>query len=487
MRKNNIMKKWDKKHWLIAGAVLIILLIAAVSLFFVLREEKPAEPPLDEVLKEKLTAYETDLLDSLGSMETNDDVSAYLLSWAKNKQIDAEKDAAGNVIYTIKPAKHAKDAQPAAVFCSFDSSDMESHIEEIAVALTISKNVQNNSPLQVIFLADEEGNNTGIRDFDINMLKKDSAVFCLSSTASARVSTVTGGFEHISISKKLSRVKPTYNKAYKITLKNCPEELITGKYDSTLNPIKTLGGVLANFKSTSLLFELSSFYGGTNENYSPSKASMTVVINDSDSNKLTRKLDNSIEKIYEKYGKDYPDIEYTYEEVDLPSKVIAKDDTDNLVSLMYTTFNGVYNRDDEGTITALSNIGKISTKNSRLKIDVAVMCSNEDMMQDITDEYETICGLCDVKCKISESYPIYNGNELEATTALLDSFEEAFGEFTDGKSLVKEDTAILTDCTFIHEKNDELPIIFCGITTKAKHKITGSIVTWLDQGEAEEK
>ncbi len=486
MRENNIMKKRNRKHIAIAAITLLVLLGFAIAGFLLTQDNEPAEPSLDVVLKEKLTAYETDLRDSLGSMETNDDVAEYLLSWAKNKKITAVKDSAGNVIYTVKAAEHAEDVQPVTLLAGFDASNMEAYIEEMAVALTVAKNVQNNSPLNVIFLAEKTGDKAGIQQLNMNQLADNTAVFCLGTTPSGRISTVTGGFEHIAISKKLTKVEPTYNKAFKITLKNCPEQLITGKYDASLNPIKTLGSVLANLKSTSLLFELSSFSGGSDKYLSPADATMTVVINDSDTAKFERKLNSSIEKIQEKYGEDYPELEYIYEEVDLPSKVIAKDDTDNLVSLMYTSFNGVYNRNEEGTITALTNIGRLSTKDSRLTIDVAVMCSDEDMMQEISDAYETICGLCDVTYKVKTSYPVYNGSQMAQTEELLASFEEAFFSFTNDDALVKEDTAVLTNCTFIHEEKKDLPLLFCGVTPKTKHEIAGALITWLDQGEQEE-
>lgn len=489
MRKPNIKMnlKLDTKKMVFLAIFLVILLIAAAAILLASRGEQVEEPSLEQVLKDKLTAYETDLRDSLGSMETNTDVGDYLLSWAKNKQISAFRDTAGNVIYTIPSAENAPDAQPAAVLCSFDAKSMEAHVEEMAIALTIARNVQNNGKLSVIFLAEEDGEKSGVKQLNYSWFTDDTAIFCLSNSSSARVSVVTGGYQHITISKKLSYNEPSYNKAYKVTLKNCPSELITGKYDATLNPIKTLGSVLANFKSTSLLFELSSFSGGSDEMLSPSRASMTVVINEGDTEKFQRKMDNSIEKIYEKYNEEYPEIEYTYEEVELPSRVIDREYTDNLVSLMYTSFNGVYNRDDEGTITALTNIGKLSTKDRRLKIDVAIMCSDALMMHEISEAYETICGLCDVNYKISEEYPVYDGSAQVKTLELLKSYEEAFLEFTGDETMVQEDTAVLTNCTFIHERNRDLPIVFCGITDKTKHKFTGSLVTWLDQGITEEE
>lgn len=474
----------NRRNIMIA-AIILILIIAVSFTVLLIQEHWQMKPTLEEVLDEKLTAYETDLKDSLVSMETNADVTEYLLNWAKNKDITAEADTAGNVIYTLEADEPFADTQPAALFVSFDASDMGSFTEEIAVALTAAKNAQNNGPFHVIFLAEENRTMSGIQSFDMNQFPENTAVFCLDTGDDSRISTSTGGYKHIHISSKLSESEPSYNKAYKVTLKNCPKKWINEEYDGTLNPLKNLGSVLANFKSTSLLFELAEFSGGSDRDYSPSSASMTIVINDSDTAKFERKMNSSIEKFMEKYGEDYPDLQFTYETVALPASVITNEDTDNLVGLMYTIFNGVYHRNEEGTITTMTNIGRLSTDENQLNIDVAIMGYNSEMLQEVCDTYETICGLCDVNFEMKAEYPLYDGSQLPQTEELLNAFEKAYGEFTGERTLDVENTAVLTECTFIHTERPELPLLFFSITSKTKHEIVGSLVTWLDQSAEE--
>ena len=52
-------------------------------------------------------------------------------------------------------------------------------------------------------------------------------------------------------------------------------------------------------------------------------------------------MDSAIEKFIDKYGADYPSAQYTYEIVDTPSSVMSSENTDAIVSLMYTAMNGV--------------------------------------------------------------------------------------------------------------------------------------------------
>ena len=78
------------KKTVIAAAAILVIIILAVGGFFLFGLNREEEPSLDEIIEDKLTAYETDLLDSLESMETNEDVAAYLTNWGKNKKIDTE-------------------------------------------------------------------------------------------------------------------------------------------------------------------------------------------------------------------------------------------------------------------------------------------------------------------------------------------------------------------------------------------------------------
>ena len=120
---------------LIGTAVIAVIAICIGGALFLLHEEEAAEPSLEEVLEEKLTAYETDLRDSLGSMDTNTDVAGYLLSWAKNKEIPATTDDAGNVIFTVRASENAGDVPPAALGCSVVAVFLVALVLDIAVAL----------------------------------------------------------------------------------------------------------------------------------------------------------------------------------------------------------------------------------------------------------------------------------------------------------------------------------------------------------------
>lgn len=476
------MGKTEKRKiiYILIGIVLVIACIVG-GIFFV-RANQTDEPTLDEIVSDKLGAYRTDLADSLDTLSSNEKVADYLLSWASNKNIKAEKDGNNNVIFSLKAtSKDLKNVKPVIVACEYDSSDMLSYLDAVSTALTVAKNAKNHGAFQVLFMPVEKGSMVGAEALSEKYFTNDTNLFFIGKSGTSKVSLTTGGYERLMISDKLKRCEPTHDKAYKISIKNVPSQLPGNKMNALPNPIKTLGNLLANFKSTSLLFELSSFSGGQSADTMPANASMTVVINASDEEKFCSRMDNAIEKFNEKYASDYPDITYTYEEVKLPKKVFTKTETENIVSLMYTAPNGIYYKDDDGTVLALTNIGKISTKNAKLSIEVSSMSCSDELLDEIHDSYQTIAGLCNVKIRSVKSYKIFSGGG--ASSALLADFEEAFTAFTGDSEMIVEDAVETTPCNVFYEKNSSMGMLYCAVTEKTKEKFAGSIITFLDNGE----
>ena len=472
--KSKVNKIGRKK--LICFFIALVLIIAIISgVTCLVRANQTDEPTLEEIVSGKLSAYRTDIFDSLSTLSTNEKVANYLVTWALNKDIQAKTDSDNNIIFSVNASSEEyKGAAPVLIACEYDASDMESYVEPVATALTVAKNAQNHGAFKVIFMPRKNGEMTGAESLPADYLTSATRVFVLGASSSSKVSVTTGGYKQFKIGESLKTCEPAYDKAYRIAIKHVPEK----GAGYALNPIKILGNLLANFKSTSLLFELSSFSGGKNADTMPESASATVVINSGDDEKFCNRMDRAIEKFMGKYAEDFPEITYSYEEVKLPKKVFTKKETENIVSLMYTALNGVYYKDDDGNITAVTNIGKISTKNSSLSILVSAASSSAEQLGEIRDAYKTIAGLCNAKIRTVDSYDVYSGGG--ATSALLNEFEKDFLEFTGDSEMIVENATEATPCSVFYEKNPALAMLYCGITEKTKEKFAGALITFLD-------
>ena len=463
-----------KKTVFLAIGVILVIALAAGGIYLV-RSNQNDEPTLEEIVSEKLSAYKTDIADSLSTLNSNDKVADYLVSWAANKDIKTERDWNNNVIYSIKASsKDYKENKPVIIACEYDAADMENYLEPMATALTVAKNAKYHGAFKVVFMPRENGEMKGAESLSEEYMTKDTQLFFLGASSSSKVSITTGGYKQFAITDSLKTCAPTHDKAYKITIKHVPSQ----DAGYAINPIKTLGNLLANFKSTSLLFELSSFTGGKNADTMPSRASVTVVISSSDEEKFCTRMDKAIEKFDDKYAGDYPEISYTYKEAELPNTVFTKKETENIISLMYTALNGVYYKDDDGNVTAVTNIGKIRAKGSSLSILVSAMSSSADLLMEICDAYKTIAGLCDVKSCTVNSYSVYSGGG--KASALLDQFESSFLAFTGDSEMIVEDAVETTPCSVFCNRDSGMAMLYCGITDKTKEKFAGSLITFLD-------
>ena len=356
-----------------------------------------------------------------------------------------------NVIYSIKASsKDYKENKPVIIACEYDAADMENYLEPMATALTVAKNAKYHGAFKVVFMPRENGEMKGAESLSEEYMTKDTQLFFLGASSSSKVSITTGGYKQFAITDSLKTCAPTHDKAYVIAL--------------SIHVVQQ--------------FELSSFTGGKNADTMPSRASVTVVISSSDEEKFCTRMDKAIEKFDDKYAGDYPEISYTYKETELPNTVFTKKETENIVSLMYTALNGVYYKDDDGNVTAVTNIGKIRAKGSSLSILVSAMSSSADLLIEICDAYKTIAGLCDVKSCTVNSYSVYSGGG--KTSALLDQFESSFLAFTGDSEMIVEDAVETTPCSVFCDRDSGMAMLYCGITDKTKEKFAGSLITFLD-------
>ena len=104
----------NKKKIIITAAVVIVILAIAAAAFYFVNKNKAQKPPsLQEAVESRISAYDTDLKDSLTSMTDQDQVRKYLSNWAENKGIDVKTDKYNNVIFSVKATEGLEDKAPA--------------------------------------------------------------------------------------------------------------------------------------------------------------------------------------------------------------------------------------------------------------------------------------------------------------------------------------------------------------------------------------
>lgn len=467
------MKNKKKTIAIIAIVAVIIAIIAAV-IFFVFGAEK--EPSLQEIIENRTNSYETDFLDSTAQMDDQASVRKYLVNWAENKGIDVKVDKNDNVVYSFKASEGLENRKPTVILCGYDYSCIESYSNSIVCALTLAKNDNPHGEFKIIFVSEENGNKDSVTKLAESHFKDAGEVFYLGNDTASKLADKTAGLVEYEFSGTIYKSAPSYNKAYKITISGLPSQAISSKAASAPNPIKTLGNLLANFKSKSVLFDLVEFTGGNGTSVTPGEASITIVVSEDASTKVEERLDSAIESFNDKYKDNYPEATYTYEAVDMPRTVISSNTTESLISLLYTAPNGTYNKDDDDNVTAFSCITSINVTSGRSVINVVACGYEEATLTELTDAYQTICALTDMTFIETKSYPIYKMSD--DSSALAENFKESYLEYK-SNTLDIESMAQYTMCSLLAEKYPELKIVPIGVTSKTKDNFAGGFVVHL--------
>ena len=197
----------------------------------------------------------------------------------------------------------------------------------------------------------------------------------------------------------------------------------------------------------------------------PRRAEAVIVLQENDVTSFTSRFENSYENVAEYYEDLDESFEYTMTEIALPDRVIADDDTANIVSLMYTIINGTYYRSDDDEVTAFSNIGKISTKNRSFRMQINAKSLENTIMDEMHTVFETTCGLCDVNySELSTTGLWYVSPETPLIEALSRGMNtEPTGTLENKAASVfldkKEDLNLVVWNTDIEDAEDNLSVI----------------------------
>lgn len=466
----------DKKKTLMVAGIVVLCIALILAIYFIFIKGSN-EPSLQETIENRITAYETDLKDSITTLDNQDAVVKYLLNWGDNKGIKAKTDGYKNVILTIPATEKAKSQPPTVVVCGYDYTCMDSYVNSIACALTVAKTSTEHGDLKIIFVSEAASDTSKIEKLSKKHFPDNAQVFYLGSSNTSYVGLSTGSYSEYKISKSYKEARPTTSKAYKISITGFNSEKMTDKSVIRPNAIKRLGNLLATFKSNSIIFELASFEGGTGAGSTPSDASMVILIDNDATTKFENTVNKAITKFNDSYSEKYPNAKFTMEECSKPSKIVNSNDTEHIVSLMYTLLNGVYSTNDDDEATAYSNIGYISIKNRQIIVKTAASSSDSFALSEITDSYQTISALSNMKFSTVLTKSAFTVND--AGKELAKNFIVSYKTYKTTE-LEKKDVPEYSPCDYINKLNPKAAVIYLGVTTKTKDNFAGGIIVHME-------
>lgn len=375
-------------------------------------------------LKDSVDASAETLTAALSDDRTFEAFVASVTEWADENDITVNSSSENYLILSKDASETATSDESFTFHAGIDLSSEEMTEDSIVAAAAVMAAIyspNNHGDMKAIFTLIENGNPVGAEALNKDYLNTDNFIDFTYSGEEILCDSISTTSD-MEAYKTLDMTSPQYTEAYQITLTGKANQSAYKSRGTYPNAIQTIGDLLASCQSSTILFELASFNGGDATDNLPAQASAVIVLHENDVESFTKKFDKSFEKVEKAYeDADDPEVtfEYTMEPVELPSIVISKEDTENIVSLMYTMINGNYLRDEEtDEVMAVSNIGRVATSGSTFTLGLNAKSLESEIMDEIHTVVSTICGLCDIQYREVSTTPSWineTGSSMSAT------------------------------------------------------------------------
>lgn len=457
-----------KKKIIISITVLVAISIAVLGYFI-------GDSPIRQLrgsLENRLSAYETDVEDSIAALNDEDKVVKFLEHWADSKSIDYNKD--GNNVIMHRPASSGyEDVLPTVLVCNYDVLNMESSVKPFAIAFSALKVDQDMGELTVIFTYDKGYELIGAKDIDESYFPDGSKVVSLSQGSKHLISLNSGQTNTYTFTKDVSYKEISGDKAYRITISGVKGGIPDSKISSYPNPVNILGSLLAKYHGSSLLFDIASLEGGNSSSTYPTYASALIVISSDDEDRFLAKMESATESFYDDYSEDYPEAKLEFVEEALPEKVLSSEDANLLYSLLYTLFNGVYFKDEEtDRAVSIASINYFKLDDDKITIKTSASSTNLSNLKEISTSLATLAGLSEFNYSKEKNIDIWQSEE---NPPIMEEFARAYKAFN-GDNIEYIDSVPSTASSALAGKNKNAKYI--SITTNEDYILddAGAIV-----------
>ena len=399
-----------KKLYFIFPLIIIVIALIAAGVYLYI---KKMDDNWQNKLEKKIDSYQEVVEDSTSSFESVDTANDWLISWANSKDISYTKYGNNVLIMARKSSDEFKSQPPTILFCDYDTDNPSGSVRSIAVAMAILKSNIDFGELKVIFVADKDRQFNAINIIPSEEIGDNSSIFVLSSGNKQMYSLMTGGSKSYSIDKECTFEDSKKDIAIKISVNNAPGGVPDTKISNYPNGVIIIGNFLAKMQSDAINFELASFNGGKSSSLYPSSAEAVIVVNKDDVDRITTKLESLKENFSDKYQDDYEDVTLDYEQLQsLPEKVINKSDSSKLLSLIYTMINGIYYKDDEGEVVAISSINAVSTDIEGMHIKMNISSLSSAKLGEMEQNISTLTGLSEFNLSNTNTVPIWSKSKV---------------------------------------------------------------------------
>ncbi len=438
---------------------------------------------LDEDASNKLEKDVYNIYEELKTVYADADspyeVSSYLYQWGKTHNLTSNKLSGGNVTLTKSPTAGDSSAPTTIIQCAISTDSGKEASQQAAIALASLINVKEHGKVTVLFTMTENNNFTGAWQLTKKNMTTDYFIH-LDSGDKSTVHTGSAASAKYKMALNFDRTTPTGTTAYKIAIHGLSGDDSSNLSGTNPNPIVILSNLLTSSRASGLLVELADIHGGTSAGTFPASASVLVMVDQTSESKFLARVNKNRENFLEKYQDKLPNVTYEIEKVTSPKSVISNDDSANILSLLYTTINGVYktsSENGEGDIFAVANIGKISVKNNKMKVTIMARSIQSSILKEMAEAYHTTAYLSNASFKILSTHKMWPYN---ADNEFAQKFIDV-ATSVDLKELSAEPTFQQSECAVFYEKKKDINMISFSVNNADGFLDAKTLLTFMTQ------
>ncbi|NLU30455.1 MAG: aminoacyl-histidine dipeptidase [Bacteroidales bacterium] len=421
-------------------------------------------------------------------------IIAYLLNFAKEHNLEAKKDKAGNVLIT-KEATPGKENVPTVILQShvdmvceknsdvthdFDNDPIETIIDGdwvkangttlgadngigIAAQLAVLASTDiAHGKIEALFTVDEETGLTGANSLEPGFITGNVLLNLDTEEEGEIYIGCAGGKGTRAYFKYKEKDAPKKYFWFKIQVKGLRGGHSGSDIDKGLgNANKILNRFLYSIMRKKYGMVLSEIGGGNLHNAIAREAYAVVGVKDKYKEDMRVKLNVFLANVQNEYKKTDPNLDIQLESVQMPSKIIKKGVAEKLIHSLYACPHGVIGMsfDIDGLVETSTNLASVKMlENYTIEVGTSQRSSVESRKDDIVNTVSAVFELAGAKVVHSEGYPGWQPN---TDSQILKLAKKEYKNLYNKNAKVKAIHAGL-ECGLFLEKYPQLDMISIG-------------------------
>ncbi|MGQ9819734.1 MAG: aminoacyl-histidine dipeptidase [Candidatus Kapaibacteriales bacterium] len=336
----------------------------------------------------------------------------------------------------------------------------------MGLAVLASDNIQH-PDLEVLLTLDEETGLTGAQQLGTDLLDGRILINLDSEEDGTFIIGCAGGINTSATFAYKDEPVPPNSIAFKIAIKG-----LKGGHsgleinDGRGNAIRLLNRLLWNL-SKRIDYQLSSFDGGNAHNAIPREAFATITLHQNNETNFHTFAEGFKNILLSEWKTKEPNIQIEYSRVELPDRVLSRQQRDNLLSTIYVLPHGVIrlSPDVKGLVQTSTNLAVISTQYNEIFIQTSQRSSLESEKIDIASQVRIAFELGQAQPKHSAGYPSWQPN---INSPILQIAKSTYTNMFKQEPKIEIIHAGL-ECGLIGEKYPGMDMISFGPTLKDVH------------------